>query len=357
MIFRRDIALRTAESRLEKTFIDSTVSIQRCGRFSTRSLELSTIEISRKGYYDLLIEDVRIEYSLLALFTGRIKKVSVEKILLAIDNDDEDPKNVIGWLDISDGGLFRLDEAVVSDALFFIVMKGFACEGRASFAFSPEKKEMKEIDIAIPILKSYGVSLKDLNMKGSSAGGAKVTIGEIAYKDFLITNASGAAKIVDSFLVVSPFAAQIFDGVVRGVITLAFDHGGGFSIDINSEALNMANLVEDLKLAEKVQLTGKLSGNISLSGMAFRVTEMSGEFSTKDPGGVLIIKDTRFLENMAMRSDQALDLLMETFNNYQYTIGTMSVALDERDLRFEIELNGDAGKRAFDIVIHDFIKE
>ncbi len=357
IIFRKDIALRTAESRIESAFIDSTVSIQRCGHFSTRSLEFSTIEISRKGYYDLLIEDVIIEYSLSALFTGRIKKVSVKNLLLAIDCDDEDPKNAKGWLDISDGGLFRLDEAVVSDALFFIAMKGFACEGSLSFIFSPEEKEIKEIELLAPILKAYGASLKDLNVKGGFAGGPKITISEIAYKDFLLTNASGAARIVDSLLVISPFEAQIFDGVIRGVVNLAFDHGGGFSIDISSEALDMVRFVEDLKLAEKVRLTGKLSGNISLAGKAFRVTEMFGEFSTKDPGGVLIIKDTRFLANMAKRSDQSLELLMETFSNYQYTIGRMSVVVDERDLRLGIELSGDAGKRAFDIVIHDFIKE
>jgi hypothetical protein len=77
-------------------------------------------------------------------------------------------------------------------------------------------------------------------------------------------------------------------------------------------------------------------------------------FSIGLGSGTLTIKDNKFLENMAKNSGEPLDILVESFKNYRYNTGLMRVALDGRNLGFEISLDGETGKRNLNIVIHDF---
>ena len=60
------------------------------------------------------------------------------------------------------------------------------------------------------------------------------------------------------------------------------------------------------------------------------------------------------LENMARDTKQPLDLLVESFKDYQYNIGTIKLFLDHNNLTLDIVLDGEAGKRELKIILHDF---
>ena len=85
-------------------------------------------------------------------------------------------------------------------------------------------------------------------------------------------------------------------------------------------------------------------------GKGAALTALSGDFAAADPGGILVIKDDTMLKNVAASSGQPLDLLMESFKNYNKGLVKLGLAPD--GIVFGIDMDGETGKRNFDIVWH-----
>jgi hypothetical protein len=101
-------------------------------------------------------------------------------------------------------------------------------------------------------------------------------------------------------------------------------------------------------------MTGRLSGDLKLKGRGEQIEILQGSFSTLPPGGTLVIMDTKFLERMAHNTRQPLDLLVESFKNYPYNTGLMSLGFENGSVILKIELEGEAGKRNLNVILHDF---
>ena len=93
---------------------------------------------------------------------------------------------------------------------------------------------------------------------------------------------------------------------------------------------------------------------MNLKGTGLNINAITGDFSTAEEGGMLVIKDDRLLENIASRSQQPLDILMASFKDYDYDTGIMRLYLYEGNLVLDISLDGETGIRDLDIVIHTF---
>jgi len=118
--------------------------------------------------------------------------------------------------------------------------------------------------------------------------------------------------------------------------------------------MKIEQFIRDFKLQEKFFMDGELNGSILLKGKGTDVQVVDGNFTASPKGGMLIIKDARFLENIARRADQPLDLLVESFRNYHYNTGIISLSLKEDDLILGMALDGETGKRDLNITLHDF---
>jgi hypothetical protein len=81
---------------------------------------------------------------------------------------------------------------------------------------------------------------------------------------------------------------------------------------------------------------------------------LSGSFSTLTPGGTLVIMDAKFLENMARNTQLPLELLVEDFKNYRYNTGLLSLGLEDNNIILKVALEGEAGKRNLNVILHDF---
>ena len=119
--------------------------------------------------------------------------------------------------------------------------------------------------------------------------------------------------------------------------------------------LDLAKFVDDFNLGKKFQITGRLNGAMNFKGAGFDIYALTGDFSATEYGGMLVIKDTRFLENLARNYEQPLDILVESFKDYHYNIGTMRLSLDKENLILDVALDGDAGKRNLNIILHNFV--
>ncbi|MBU1061620.1 MAG: YdbH domain-containing protein [Candidatus Omnitrophica bacterium] len=215
-------------------------------------------------------------------------------------------------------------------------------------------------DIKIKRQGSCDLSIKEVGIKYHFPSLFTGTIGDFYVKkitcnDAVIRDVQGTVRIENSVLSVDSLTARLFNGSLSGNLQLALDKNNEFSVVLTSAGLNLGTFSEDFKLDDKFQITGKLNGTISLRGGRAGITYINGDFSTDVQGGMLVIKDTRFLENMAKRSGQSLDILIENFEHYQYNKGMMNVSVDENDLVLDIALDGDTGKRTFDVILHDVI--
>jgi hypothetical protein len=81
---------------------------------------------------------------------------------------------------------------------------------------------------------------------------------------------------------------------------------------------------------------------------------LSGNFSTLQPGGILVIKDDKFLKNLSRTTKQPLDILVESFKDYHYNTALMKLSFDKGNIILDVALEGEAGKRNLSIVLHDF---
>ena len=101
-------------------------------------------------------------------------------------------------------------------------------------------------------------------------------------------------------------------------------------------------------------MSGFLSGELLLNGDRNTIEVLTGDFSTAHIGGTLVINDTRFLENIARNTNQPVDILVESFQNYHYNSGTMKLSKEKDNLILDVALDGELGKRDLTVTLHNF---
>jgi len=132
------------------------------------------------------------------------------------------------------------------------------------------------------------------------------------------------------------------------------DDGVKRQSDETLPTVNLEKFINDFELDEKFQMTGVLSGHLVLNGNGGDINILNGDFFMAEKGGTLIIKDTRFLENIARSSDQSFEILVESFKNYHYNNGKIKILLKQEKLILDMVLDGEAGKRDLNITLHNF---
>ncbi len=176
-----------------------------------------------------------------------------------------------------------------------------------------------------------------------------IKFGKLSLKDI-----QGKVRLKDEYLFLNSLSAKIFGGFLQGNCRISLTQPFGYQADLNFVNLDLNVFVKDFDLKEKVEITGKVSGFLKSQGQQDKIEFMNGNFAAGLEGGVLTIKDLRFLENMARRSGQAMDLVVESFKNYHYNKGVTTITLQDNNIVFFINLEGNTGKRQLDIVPHDF---
>ncbi|MDD5737707.1 MAG: YdbH domain-containing protein [Candidatus Omnitrophica bacterium] len=123
---------------------------------------------------------------------------------------------------------------------------------------------------------------------------------------------------------------------------------------VKLERINMGHLAKMLGAGEKVDISGKMGGEISLSGKDFKIDAIKGEFKAMSPGGTVIIKDEEFIQNLAKQAKQPVEVIRDSFQNYNYTSGALSVSKDEDAILLHLFMEGMQGKRDLTIAFHGF---
>lgn len=223
-----------------------------------------------------------------------------------------------------------------------------SCSFKRDFSFSLgqikiQKSHSYDIEIGESSLKYPHIDIKDANLRTYLNSGA------VELQDI-----QGKARLDGRRLSLDSVSAKIFDGTVEGNGSVFLDNRLEYSLNIRYRGIDIDSLVNDLNLKEKFTMSGELNGSTLLKGNNLDLQIINGDISAVEPGGVLTINDTGFLENLAQSSQQPLDILREGFKEYQYNTGIIKLYLQEGSLVLDISLNGDSGRRDLMVTLHNF---
>ncbi len=176
-----------------------------------------------------------------------------------------------------------------------------------------------------------------------------IKFGKLSLKDL-----QGKVSLKGEYLLLDSLSANLFGGFLQGNCRINLAQPFAYQADFNFVNLDLNVFIKDFKLEEKAEITGKVSGFLKSQGQADKIEVINGNFAAGLEGGMLTIKDLSFLENMARSSGQALDLVVESFKNYRYNKGTTTISLQDNNIIFIVDFDGNTGKRSLNIVLHDF---
>ncbi|MCK5015048.1 MAG: hypothetical protein KAS66_14655 [Candidatus Omnitrophica bacterium] len=348
------VAVNLAARQLGKVFAGSAVSIREAKISPFRQISFFDIRIQRQPAYSFNIPEITIRYDLPSLLHKHILKVSLKNATIDVKTPKENILVFKKYLSLGPGGAFVLGELELDDLTLNVTAADVLFKARMSAAIDPQKQALRAIDLSVSLLKSGKITLKNASLR---AGGPKqrgeFLIGEIQYDKLAGTNVKSAARLEDGVVFLDSLSGQVFNGEIAGRANLGLSAGSPYFAHVKAVALNMENAVDDLKLKEKFTISGLMGGEVTIAGRGARLDKLDGEFAMMEDGGVLVIRDTRFLENLASGTNQPLDLLVESFRNYRYNTGAVAVKLKEGNIHCDVAFDGEAGKRDLNITLHN----
>ncbi len=354
--FLKPAAIFLAKRNLSRVFIDSSVFIRGCSISPLRSITLSDLEIKNSPAYDFKISRIKIEYGLAQILKGRITKVSLEGASISINLPGKSIAKFNQYLHLGSGGAFLVQSAELKNLDLEVNANDLKTQARLSVAADLAKQRVDYCDLIIDSLEAQGLKLDGLilmfNRAGNSAG--SLSIKQIKYDKARIRELQSRVTFENFTLVLDSLSAGFLDGKLLGSLTVKLDKNAQVKLALKFMDLNLEAFIKDFELGEKAQASGRLTGGISLEARGLDIAAFKGVFSSLGSGGTLVVKDTKFLEGMARNSGQSLDILVESFKNYRYNIGNIELFLDNGNLNFNVALDGEAGKRNLNIVVHAF---
>lgn len=354
-IFIKPIILFLAKKQLSRVFIESSIFIKGCCLKPTHQLALQDIEIKKDGVYDFRIKEIKFEYDLFSILKRNLTRFSLKEAQFTVNLGQKSIFTLQQYLKFTPRSLFLVKSLELANLNLILESKDLNLNGRVSTELNLIKRLINYCDLKLDLIEGRGFQLKNASLKVSGMLGAgNLYIQQIKYNKAGIEEIAGKASLENKALFLHSLSAQILDGQVQGDLTFSTDKVGEYLANLKFIDLNLKTFVKEFNLDEKLEASGRISGTLVLNGKGTDINILSGDFSAVAPGGILTIKDTKFLENRARNTGQSLDILVESFKDYHYNKGMMKLSLNEGNLILDIALDGEKGSRNLNIILHDF---
>ena len=264
--FAKPVLLSIANKEIQKIFKESSISDF---RLTKDFIELQGVGIREPGSYDLKIKKTKIYYNLQSILRKKIDKIE------ALDLNIDFNKNGIK---IKANASLQLD--IPAKTIDYIKLNVSSC-----------RTDLFEIEGLI-LNASQGQNAGEFYIKG------------IKYNNLKVADVTGKSELKGKLLRVSPLLVSFLGGDVKGEFNITLDQDVDYNLSLDTQGMEIKRFVDDMKLNEKFDMTGRLAGAFYLSGKGQDIKNIKGDFNTDAPGGLLTIKDKTFLENVAKQSNQ-----------------------------------------------------
>lgn len=351
----KPLVLRLIKQQLERIFVNSTVLIRDYSLKPAHQLSLFDIQIKNEPIYSIKVKEMTVQYNLSSLLKGSISKFYLKDAAVSINTPQQSILGLHQYLHfgIPAQGIFTIKDVKFSNLNLALKSKELSLQAELSVVVNLPEQLLNYLNLKVDSCDSRDFHLKNafLNVSQNQSAGS-LSIYQIQYNKLNIDQLKAQARLKDKLLFLDDLSAQAFSGKIQGDFGVTLDENNGYFLNLKFINLDAEAFVEDFNLNEKVKMSGKLAGQLTLQGKGLDFQVINGDFSDV-AGGILTIKDTKFLENVARSSQQPLDLLVESFKDYHYNKAVMRLYLEEGDLNFNIAMDSEAGKRNLSITVHD----
>ncbi|MCX5692633.1 MAG: YdbH domain-containing protein, partial [Candidatus Omnitrophica bacterium] len=306
------------------------------------------------------IKEARVYYGLNSILRQKkINKISLNEVYADVNINQT---GIAGLYPFPQGetgskNKFSIDKIEVLGAAINLSKDDIKIKAKASLQLDMAANYIDYIKLEVYSFRTNLFEIEDLTLNASQGQ----TIGEfyikaINYNKLKLADITGKSELEGKRLLISPLLVSFLGGNIKGEFSITLDQDMDYSLRLNTQGVEIKRFVDGMELNEKFDMTGRLGGVFYLSGKGQDIKDIKGDFNTDAPGGVLIMKDKTFLENVAKQSNQPLDIIVESFRNYNYNKGILSLYINDGNLVLDIKLNGEAGERNLTAVLHEFKK-
>ncbi|HTY45972.1 MAG TPA: YdbH domain-containing protein [Patescibacteria group bacterium] len=351
------VAAHYALGRLRSVFPGAQVTIGGCRHRFAGWLAFSDINIKKGRLYAFCLKQLRIDYSLPLLLRGVIPEVVVQGGSVNITTPGQQLSQFSKQLVLGSGrgASVQIASCRVSDIDWDIDTQDWQCKGSISVTAQPLALRLVGLRLACAYLQGQGLRLDDVFLKvdrGSSPG--EVRVERLKYNKVKIEQIKGTVELTDRLLSFKSVTGQALGGSLTADLDLQIDKNPSYRARLSASQVALERITGDLELGEKVQMRGKFSGALELAGQNLTMHNVTGGFSLTGGAGNLTIKDTDMLQRLAQNNQQSMDILVENFKDYNFDTGVVKLFLDTQgDLVLAVDLEGKAGKRNLEVVVHD----
>jgi hypothetical protein len=356
IIFSRMIILSVSRAQIGKVFRGAKVSLAGCAIGIGRPLTLTGITIKKPGAYDFRIGELRIFYGLDLLSRFAVPKVSLRQAEFVVATPRKKLADFPKELNLaSSGKALAIGEIELENVVLKLSTQDLELTSGLSLRLSLPEMRLRSLDIRIDSLDAQGLHAEGFLLQAAQGDKQGIfSLKQARYNKFKTGEARARVELENQSLAFKDLSVAALDGFLTGELFCKIDKTVAYQLDLNVGGLALAAVTRDFELAEKLQMSGDIRGDLHLRGEGLNFQLLRGDLSVPPPGGNLTIKDKVLLERIAGSTNQPLEMIVENFRDYHYNIGIIQLGLEGGDLVLKADLDGPAGKRNLNIVLHDF---
>lgn len=354
-VYANPLIIFLTKKQLEKVFKDSNVTVAGCSFNPARHLRLFDIQIRNNKVYDFKVKEAGFYYNPFFLFTRGIREFYLKDAEICLNLGQKGISEFAKYIDIGKRSIFPVGSLELSGLGLDIRSRDLTLRGNLSVGIDLAKQLLSHSYLRIDSLNIQGLGLDNATFRlCQGLSNSEFYIGQVQYNKLKLREIKAYPKLQNNILSLDSLSAALLDGKLEGDLQIGLHPAVEYSGRLNFSNLDLDTFIKDFELEEKVSLSGRVGGAITLRGRGPQLSLLSGGLTVDLPGGILTIKDVKFLENLAAKSGESMDILMESFTNYSYNTAVLKLSLDKGDLICNIALEGPSGKRNLDITLHDF---
>lgn len=231
---------------------------------------------------------------------------------------------------------------------------GGSSQARAALFLARWGKQITGITLTVPRLHAGGINIVNGVLEASSGSAGRFNIEKLSAGKLIISGITADASLENNSIGLTDLSALLFGGSVTGSAYVSVPAGMAYQASIRVSRMDMAAVISDLDLTERLEVSGALEGAAGIEGSAAGYTNLWADLAARAPGGVLNIRDQRVIDMIAQSSGQARDLISRSFTDYRYDRAQAQVHTEGNKLVLDVEFEGEGGKRTLRAVLHDF---
>jgi hypothetical protein len=213
---------------------------------------------------------------------------------------------------------------------------------------------IREISAQVPELAYGAATVKNLSINCSVLNPGMFAIEKLSAGKLIVSDITAKTAFDNNMIRLENLSAHMLGGFVKGKAAVVLNAGMPYRGEIHVSALDMSVFISDFSLGEKLQLSGRIEGDVQAQGSAGGLAVLSGNLKALSPGGVLNIRDQATIDMIAQRSGQARDLISRSFTDYRYDQAQALLSTEANKLVLAVSFQGENGTRILNVVLHDF---